>query len=39
MNEELLQELDNDSLMELLSELERLDQECENTIEEGVVNE
>lgn len=35
MNEELLKELDNDSLNELLLELESLDQECERLIKNG----
>ena len=39
MNEDLLQELDNDSLKELLIELEKLDIECEEIInEEGANN-
>ena len=38
MKEELLKELDNDSLMELLSELEKLDDECEDIINEVGVN-
>jgi hypothetical protein len=40
MKEELLKELDNDSLKELLLELENLDQECEKIInEEGASHE
>lgn len=32
MKEEFLKDLDNDSLMELLKELENLDSECEEII-------
>ena len=40
MNEELLQELDDESLMELLHELETLDEACEELIDkEGANNE
>ena len=41
MNDELLKELDDDSLMGLLQTLEELDKECENIINqgEGVSNE
>ena len=40
MNEELINELDDDSLKELLMELEKLDKECETIInEKGVCNE
>ena len=41
MNEDLIKELDNDSLVELLTELEKLDVECEEKIErlEGDNNE
>ena len=34
MNDELLKELDNDSLKEFLFELENLDKECEEIINE-----
>ena len=40
MTEEMLRELDNDSLNELLLELEKLDVECEEIINrEGECNE
>ena len=39
MNDELLKDLDNDSLKELLIELEKLNLECEDIIKEGVSNE
>lgn len=41
MNDELVKELDDDSLMELLQSLEELDNECENIInqKEGAKNE
>ena len=40
MKNDMLKELDNDSLMELLNELENLDALCEDMInEEGVNNE
>ena len=36
MKDDLIKELDNDSLVELLTELEKLDLECSEKIEEIV---
>ncbi len=39
MSDELIKELDDDSLKELLIELEKLNLECEDIIKGGVSNE